>query len=123
MMVLGLPLLPSGMRFHSPRRQVPHFERPGGIVCLTWRLDRDQPALRPEERGLVLDVIRSCEPTFADLLAAVVMDDHAHVLVRPRPGTTGRRLAVAWKGMSAQQLVRGHGRTPPIWQREYFDRW
>jgi REP element-mobilizing transposase RayT len=71
----------------------------------------------------VLEVIRSCEPAFAELLAAVVMDDHAHALARPLAGTAGRRLAVAWKGMSAQRLVKEQGRRAPIWQREYFDRW
>ena len=68
-------------------------------------------------------MIRSCEPVFAELVAAVVMDDHAHVLVYPHPGTTGQRLARAWKGMTAQKLVKEHGRVAPIWQREYFDRW
>ena len=111
------------MPFHLPRRQVPHFERPGGVVCLTWRVDRHRPILRPEERTIVFEVIQSCEPAFAELLAAVVMDDHVHVLVRPRIGTTGRRLVRALKGMSAQRLVKEHARRPPIWQREYFDRW
>ena len=85
------------MPFHLPRRQVPHFERPGGVVCLTWRVDRHRPILRPEERTIVFEVIQSCEPAFAELLAAVVMDDHVHVLVRPRIGTTGRRLVRALK--------------------------
>ena len=111
------------MPFFAPRRYVPHFERPGGIVCLTWRLGRDQPSLRSDERGLVLEVVRSCEPLFAKLLAAVVMDDHAHALVQPHSGTTGRRLARAWKGLSALRLVKEQGRRPPIWQRDYFDRW
>jgi putative transposase len=92
-------------------------------VCLTWRLDHRQPPLRPEERGIVLEVIRSCEPLYAELVAAVVMDDHAHVLVQPNLGTTGRRLARAWKGMTAQRLVMEQGRATPVWQRDYFDRW
>ena len=71
----------------------------------------------------MLEVIRSCEPLYAELVAAVVMDDHAHVLVQPHAGITGRRLALAWKGMTAQRLVTEQGRGPPIWQRDYFDRW
>jgi REP element-mobilizing transposase RayT len=86
-------------------------------------LAADQPPLRPEERGIVLEVVRSCEPLFAELIAAVVMDDHAHALVQPQLGTSGRRLARAWKGMTAQRLVKEQGRSTPVWQREYFDRW
>ncbi len=70
-----------------------------------------------------MDIIRHCEPDFADLIAAVVMDDHAHVLVRPHPGITAKRLASAWKGASAHRLCGASGRTSPPWQREYFDRW
>ena len=92
-------------------------------MCLTWRLDRHQNGLRPAERDIVFEVIRTSEPLFAKLVAAVVMDDHVHVLARPESGTTGRRLARAWKGMSAQRLVKEQARATPVWQRDYFDRW
>ena len=67
--------------------------------------------------------IRRCEPEFGKLLAAVVMDDHAHVLVTPHSGSTARRLASAWKGVSAHRLCGPGRRHSPLWQREYFDRW
>lgn len=67
--------------------------------------------------------IRRCEPDYAELIAAVVMDDHAHVLVRPGPGVSAKRLASAWKGLTAHGFCGPGGRHAPVWQREYFDRW
>lgn len=112
-----------GMPYHPARRSLPHFERVGGVVCLTWRLARIQPLLRHEERKVVFESVESCDPYFADLFALVVMDDHAHVLVRPHSGFTARHLIGCWKGMTAQRLVRTFGRSAPMWQRDYFDRW
>ncbi|MGB7212624.1 MAG: hypothetical protein WBC97_08345 [Gemmatimonadales bacterium] len=105
------------------RRHVPHFEIPGGTVFLNWRLDRRQPVLSRLERVIVLDVIRGTPHCFGAVLAVVVMPDHVHALVTPAPGVTGRRLAVAWRGIAAGRLLSGSGRTRPIWQRGYFDRW
>ena len=67
--------------------------------------------------------IRRCEPEYAELIAAVVMNDHAHVLVRPKAGITAKRLASAWKGATAHLFCAPGGRSSPLWQREYFDRW
>lgn len=112
------------MAYHLPKRHhVPHREIPESHVFLTWRLDRHQRGLNEEERGIVLGVIRTCEPRFAVLLAAVVMDDHVHALVKPEEGVTARKLVIAWKGMAAHRLCDTSQRRPPIWQRAYFDRW
>lgn len=111
------------MHTFPARRHVPHWEYPGGTVCLTWRLQRDQSPLRHEERTVVLEVIKTGETNFAELLAVVVMDDHVHALVRPKPNSTAQRLATAWKGMSAHRLCADFGRVGPIWQRAYFDWW
>ena len=105
------------------RRSVPHTEHPGGVVFLSWRLDRAQSPLNPEERQVVFDIVCRCEPEFAELFGVVIMDDHAHALVRPSPGITANRLVAAWKNTSAHRLCAPSGRTTPLWQRGYFDRW
>lgn len=111
------------MRTLPTRRHIPHSEHPGGTVCLTWRLHRSQPPLRPEERSLVIDVVRHDDGGIGDILAGVVMDDHAHILVSLYPGTTCRRVAQTWKSVSSHRMTKFHGRSAPVWQREYFDRW
>ena len=105
------------------RRRVPHWEHPGGSVCITWRLHRDQPPLHPEERELVLDVLRRTPPADFTIRAAVVMDDHVHVLGSAAPDCTAAKVAQAWKSVSSHELVKLQGRTAPVWQRNYFDRW
>ena len=105
------------------RHHVPHREVPGASVFLTWRLHRAQPPLTGPERGVVLEVVKASDPAFAAVLAAVVMDDHVHVLATPRDGVRARRIILAWKGISAHKLCGPRRRTPPLWQRAYFDRW
>ena len=92
-------------------------------MCLTWRLARAQPPLRPEERDLVLAVIARGEGVLGAILAAVVMDDHAHVLISLTPSATGQRAAQVWKSVSSHGLTREFGRSSPVWQPQYFDRW
>lgn len=92
-------------------------------MCLSWRLHREQPPLRPEERELVIAVLRRTPTVDCWVRAAVVMDDHVHVLGRVVPGVTAGKLAQAWKSVSAHELVKLHGRVAPVWQRDYFDRW
>lgn len=111
------------MHYFPTRRRVPHWEYPGGTVCLTWRLRRDHFPLNDEERGVVLAVIRRSDPTQCGLLAVVVMDDHVHALLRPAGGTTGKYLASAWKSISSHELCGTGPRRAPLWQRNYFDRW
>ena len=111
------------MDYLPSRRRVPHWERPGGTVCLTWRLRREQIPLTHGERDVVLAVISRSLPTQCAPLAVVVMDDHVHALIRPAAGVTGRYLASAWKSISAHEFCRSGVRQAPLWQRNYFDRW
>jgi REP element-mobilizing transposase RayT len=58
-----------------------------------------------------------------NILAAVVMDDHVHVLTSLIPAATGQQVAQTWKSVSSHGLTRDFGRASPVWQRQYFDRW
>ena len=55
-------------------------------------------------------------------MAWVVMPNHVHLLVevwdKPLAG-----LVKSWKGYSARQINRILGRTGPLWQEEYWDRY
>jgi putative transposase len=72
---------------------------------------------------LVLAVISNDEGRLGNILAAVVMDDHVHVLISLFPTATAKQAAQTWKSVSAHAMTRGQGRTSPVWQRGYFDRW
>ena len=53
----------------------------------------------------------------------VIMPDHIHLFAMPgeKPELLHNWVS-AWKSMSARQIVAKTGTAPPIWQRDYFDR-
>ena len=108
-------------RFH-PRQHPVHFRTPSGALFLTWRLHRSQAPLRAEERQLVLDVIMRDDGVLGEIVALVVMDDHAHALLRPAEGRTVQRIVQTWKSVSSHAMTKDHGRIAPVWQRDYWDR-
>lgn len=55
--------------------------------------------------------------------AAVVMDDHVHALFSAGPLRTSQRFVLSWKGASGRLISVQSGRSAPIWQAEYYQRW
>jgi REP element-mobilizing transposase RayT len=70
-----------------------------------------------------LAVIVRGEGVLGEIVAGVVMDDHVHVLIALHPEVTAQRTAQTWKSVSSHGLTREFGRTSPVWQRQYLDRW
>jgi len=54
--------------------------------------------------------------------ALVVMPNHVHLLVTPRPGWTLEKLTQSWKGFTSKQINAHLGREGALWQQESFDR-
>jgi REP element-mobilizing transposase RayT len=79
--------------------------------------------LSPTERDCVLEIIRRGQEFGCVIKAAVVMDDHVHVLFSPGPRTTSAQFAQTWKSASSHFIVKQFHRTAPIWQPEYYQRW
>ena len=109
------------MTVSKRRRALPHLRRDGATYFVTWRLDRNQPLLGKGDRHTVFGMLRRYEPLHWRLNAAVVMDDHVHVIVTPAPGRSITLIVQAWKATSSSAL-RQFGRAAPIWQRGYHDR-
>ncbi len=116
-----------------------------------WRRTHDLQKLSPEERAeyhrlfseryenLLHAGSGSCvlrDPVNADIVSAalrhfdgerydldefVVMPNHVHVLVKPRPGHGLAEILHSWKSYTANQLNRRLGRTGQVWQHESFD--
>jgi putative transposase len=57
-----------------------------------------------------------------ELLASVVMPDHAHAVFRLSDEDTLETTMKRFRGSSAQAINRALNRTGPVWQRGYFDR-
>jgi putative transposase len=108
--------------FTTYRRKLPHWQMTGAVYFVTWRFAKDQPALHPQERTLVMAAIRHFDALRYDLLAYVVMDDHVHVLVHPFGNHSLDEILHSWKSFTAKELRRLGQRATPVWQDEYFDR-
>jgi REP element-mobilizing transposase RayT len=104
------------------RRKLPHWRMLGAVYFVTWRLAKEQPPLRPEERTLAMDDIKHFDNQRYELAAYVVMNDHVHVLVFPLDEYPLHRIVHSWKSFSAKRIAENSERRTPIWQREYFDR-
>ena len=104
------------------RRKLPHWRLSGAVYFVTWRLHGSQPEITPDERTVVLGAIRHFSEYRYQLFAYVVMNDHVHVLVKPRDEHPLYTLLHSWKSFTAHQFQRQFGRRGPIWQDEYFDR-
>ena len=56
-----------------------------------------------------------------DLDEWVIMPNHVHVLVTPKPGFDLTAILHSWKSYSAQQINKHLGNTGTIWKRESYD--
>ena len=100
-------------------RRLPHWRAEGAVYFVTWCMDRGVPDLDGAERDQVLRSLRHFAGVRYDLYAAVVMNDHVHVLVRPRPGFALERIVHAWKSYTSRRFQHRKG---GVWQPEHWDR-
>ncbi|MDR3515966.1 MAG: transposase [Azospirillaceae bacterium] len=103
-------------------RRLPHIRVDGSVYFVTWRVQKDQPALSENERDGVVMALRHFDTIRYALHAYVVMDDHVHVLVQPTPDHRLEDIMRSWKSFTANRMQRGKTRQGTIWQDEYFDR-
>lgn len=77
---------------------------------------------RPELAGLVAECFKHFDGDRYELRAWVVMPNHTHVVVWPRPPWTLSKVLHGWKSYTANEANRRLGRLRrPFWQRESFD--
>lgn len=102
------------------RRHLPHWTLQGSTYFATFRLAGGE--LAAPERRIVIDHLTHGDPEFYTLIAAVVMPDHVHVLLRPNESIELSRVMKGVKGVSARLLNAHRGRRGRVWQAESFDR-
>jgi len=56
------------------------------------------------------------------ILAWVIMPNHVHVLVEIIDRWPLGRILHSWKSYTAHEINKALGKTGPVWQKEYFDR-
>ena len=104
------------------RRDLPHWRLDGATYFVTWRLHATQPDLKPHERDLVASALRFFDDDRYALSAFIVMNDHVHVMVYPRPGRSLSSIIQSWKSFTSHKMTKTGTRCSPVWQDEYQDR-
>jgi REP element-mobilizing transposase RayT len=104
------------------RRRLPHIRAQGLLYFVTWRLSAGLADLSAQERDLVASSLRHFDGSRYRLHAFVVMNDHVHVIVDPRPDFPLEAILHSWKSFSAKQIGALRGQAGMFWQDEYFDR-
>jgi REP element-mobilizing transposase RayT len=102
------------------RRNLPHWTVGGSTYFITFRTSHS--LLSPEERRLLIDHLHLGNDKYYQLAAAVVMPDHAHLLLRPLPGFTLSRIMRGIKGAAARKINQRRHSSRSVWQDESWDR-
>ncbi|MGA2695616.1 MAG: transposase [Terriglobales bacterium] len=108
------------------RRQLPHLQRDDKAHFITFCTDH-RWALPEPARTIVLDSCLYDHGKKFDLIFAVVMPDHVHLILVPVINMQTREvyslagITDAIKGASAHKVNQALGRTGRVWQAESFD--
>ena len=112
-------------RTHEYRRRLPHYQKPGRAIFVTFcKLGREP--FRAPARDVVLQHCIYDHGKRFELHTAVVMPDHVHLLLTPLEDEKGwpytmPAILKLIKGVSARNLNRLLGWSGPVWQEERFD--
>ena len=102
------------------RRKLPHWVLKGATYFITFRAI--QRELSVDEQKIVLEHIKEGDDKFYELIAAVIMSDHVHVLLTPRENITLSRIMKGIKGVSAHKINMLRKTKGNVWQDESYDR-
>lgn len=107
------------------RRRLPHFQKPGQTIFVSFRKKPRTPLPAPC-RSAVLSCCLYGNGRRFHLHATVVMPEHVHLLMTPLRDEDGdpfclRDILKGIKGASARQINELLGSSGPVWQEESFD--
>ncbi len=117
---VGQTFLSVSDEVQTQRRHLPHWTMAGATYFVTFRIKHGEFNLL--ERIKILEHLKSGDGQFYNLLAAVVMPDHAHALLEPLGGFTLSRIMKDTKGVTAKMINEMRCTSGNVWQDESFDR-
>jgi non-canonical purine NTP pyrophosphatase (RdgB/HAM1 family) len=117
------PVLPDQLTIHS--RNLPHWQVGGSAYFVTFRLATGR--LSESERVIVLNACKHWDGSRLDLIAAVVMPDHVHLMLRPHKSAPDAFYSLSdlvggIQRYSSTQINQSRGSSGQLWQDESFDR-
>ena len=112
--------------FKTYRRNLPHWQSPGSVYFITFRTFRSV-ILSEDARDIVLDSILFWKDKKFGLYGAVVMPDHAHLILQPLEKAQLCYYSLAEilhsiKSYSAKKINQLSSNSVPVWLDENFDR-
>jgi putative transposase len=121
----GFPACAQQDELSISRRNLPHWQLHGSNYFITFRLKSG--IITDDERRIVLDAIKHFHKIRYWTTAALVMPDHAHLILKPvvfksvleYPLNT---ILQGIKGYSAREINKARGARGSLWQEESFDR-
>jgi len=110
---------------YNYRRRLPHIQKDYRPIFVTFTSDH-RWQLPSKARDIVLECCLKENGTKFDLHTAVVMPDHAHLLLSPLRNVDGWNFSLpqilhAIKGVSARKINMLLDRCGRVWQEEFFD--
>ena len=102
------------------KRNLPHWELPDSVYFITFNLITGK--LNDVEILLVKNHLIEGDSKFYDLYAAVVMNNHAHLILKPFDNYSLSEIMKGIKGVSANRINKLRKSKGSLWQEESFDR-
>ncbi|MDH5543105.1 MAG: transposase [Nitrospinota bacterium] len=111
---------------HIARRNLPHWQIGESLYFITFRA-KEGIQLDGSARDAVIGVILEYHKKYYDLSSAVVMHDHAHIIIKPLKKYNDVYYSLSEilkmiKGKSARKINSSLRLKRSIWQAESFDR-
>ena len=103
------------------RRNLPHMTLEGSYYFITFNTFK-RAKLSVESVKTVLNHIIEGNKKFYHLIAAVILDDHVHIIIHPNSGYELSRIMKGVKGVSSHKINLLNNTKEKIWQDEYYDR-
>lgn len=121
----GFPACAQQDELSISRRNLPHWQLPGSTYFITFRLKSG--IITDDERRIVIDAINHFHKIRYWTTAAVVMPDHAHVILKPVVFKDVmeyplNKILQGIKDYSAREINKARGARGSLWQEESFDR-
>lgn len=104
----------------TTKRNLPHWILKDSVFFITF--NTLNTSFNTEEIKLVTQHINDGNEKFYDLYAAVVMNNHVHVILKPVSDYSLSRIMKGIKGVSANKINKIRNTKGQLWQDESFDR-
>ena len=102
------------------RHYLPHWTLEGSCYIISFRLITG--TFNEEEISIILENAKSGHNKFYQLIAAQVMPDHVHLILKPIGEYTPQRIVKGMKGVTARKINQLRNKRGSIWMVDYYDR-